>query len=60
VKVAVAVPMSITFDASSVGGGATPLGGGQTIPARYLDAEKSGLGFEVVRGARTRSFDLTP
>jgi hypothetical protein len=61
VKISLAVPMSIPF-ASPMGGGtvAPPIPRVPNIPARYMDAEKSGLGFEVVKGDQTHDFNLEP
>jgi hypothetical protein len=62
VKVSLAVPVAVPFMASSVPGAKAdrPAIKAPALPAKYLDPQASGLGFELSRGNQTKDFDLKP
>jgi hypothetical protein len=63
VKVTVAVPIKIGFVPPAGTEGKTvtfPGSKSPMIPPKYNDPEKSGLGFEVIKGDQTKDFDLGP
>jgi hypothetical protein len=63
-KIAIAVPLPISFAGPSIPGAedkkAHPAVQLPSIPAKYLDADQSGLTFEVRRGEQTHNIDLAP
>ncbi len=61
VKVAIAVPLPIPMVGPGGGEPLTlPVPKVPSIPANYLDAEQSGLGFEVKKGDQVHDFLLKP
>ena len=62
VKVSLAVPLPISFVAKAVPGAqaTAPASKAPALPAKYLDAQESGLGFEVAKGNQTKDYDLPP
>jgi hypothetical protein len=61
VKVSLAVPLPISFVARSMPGGGEPTPPpvqAPPLPAKYLDASTSELGFELARGDQKKNFDL--
>src|SRR5262245_18393694 len=62
-KIAVAVPLSISFAPSDVPGAkamTVPQSKAPPIPPRYLDPEQSGLTCDVHTGDQTHEVDLKP